>query len=186
MNTHETTFALAKKNELNICGYTLIQTEHPKLFLLQLKDDQGFKGRKPSAVENLDIFTYVNSKFIYVEKHIRKQMTQLYRNVINQKCTLEKQVLRQALTLAKIAPDEMAAELMKGPGYMAVTAGEVIHIVKCIPVNCYIRKNEQCYNELPVTHRNTSYVLSSKTRILTRRGTPRDCSTVLLTMYTLH
>jgi len=43
--------------------------------------------------DNLDIFAYVNSKFIYVEKHIRDQMTALYHDILIQKSELEKQVL---------------------------------------------------------------------------------------------
>jgi len=35
-------------------------------------------------INNLDIFTYINSKFVYVEKHIRTQINQLYRNILLQ------------------------------------------------------------------------------------------------------
>jgi len=46
---------------------------------------------------------------------------------MEQKCALEQQILRNALSLASVAPDEMAFRIMKGPGYTAVTTGEVIH-----------------------------------------------------------
>ncbi|KAG7196298.1 hypothetical protein KM043_018547, partial [Ampulex compressa] len=72
---------------------------------------------------------------------------------------------------------------MKGPGYMAVTAGEVIHIVKCIPVEVKVRHTEQCYDELPVMVKNISSFVTPKTRILTSHGSMRDCSNVLPVMY---
>jgi len=57
---------------------------------------------------------------------------------------------------------------MKGPGYMAVTAGEVIHIVKCILVEVTLRRTDTCYLELPVTVCNASLFVTSKSRILTK------------------
>ncbi|KYQ52390.1 hypothetical protein ALC60_08496, partial [Trachymyrmex zeteki] len=41
-----------------------------------------FRNRSKIAIENLNIFLYVNSKFIYVEKHIKTQLTQLYRDIV--------------------------------------------------------------------------------------------------------
>ena len=58
----------------------------------------------------------------------------MYDHVITQKCNSEKQTLKNFLSTATQAPDEFAFDLMKGPGYMAVVAGEVVHIVKCVPV----------------------------------------------------
>lgn len=77
VTTQETTFALTKTSEMSLCGYKLIQTEHPKLFILETKRDHTFKSRSKISVDNLDIFSYVNSKFVYVEKHVKTQLTQL-------------------------------------------------------------------------------------------------------------
>ncbi|KAL6419585.1 hypothetical protein ACFW04_011315 [Cataglyphis niger] len=183
VTTKETTFALARTSDTNLCGYRITQTEHPKLFILETQSGRTFKPQSRIAIDNLDIFSYVNSKFIYVEKHLKTQLTQLYRDIMGQKCALERQILDNALSLSSIAPDEMAFRLMKSPGYMAITAGEVIHIIKCVPILCKIRQMEGCYNELPVSHGNTSYFLSPRSRILMRTGTTRDCSELLPTMY---
>ncbi|XP_072755902.1 uncharacterized protein [Anoplolepis gracilipes] len=125
----------------------------------------------------------MNSKFVYVEKHIRHQMTSLYHNVIQQKCELEKDVITNTLSFATLQPDEFAYRLMKGPGYMAVTAGEAIHVIKCIPVYAIIRRTKECYAELPVTVRNASLFLTPKSRILTKFGTQKECSFELPTLY---
>lgn len=179
----DTTFALTKTSELNICGYNLFRTEHPKLLILETQRGRTFKSRSRISVDNLDIFAYVNSKFIYVEKHIKTQLTQLYRDVIEQKCALERQILQNALSLSSIAPDEMAFRIMRSPGYTAVTAGEVIHLIKCVPTTCKFRHTENCYSELPVTCRNNSYFLLPRSRILTTKGTNKECNDLLPTMY---
>lgn len=186
VTTQDTTFALARTTETNICGYKLYRTEHPKLFIMETKQNGGFRTKKKISVDNLDIFTYVNSKFIYVEKHVKTQLSRLYRDIMEQKCALERQILRNALSLASIAPDEMASQIMKTPGYTAVAAGEVIHLIKCVPVQCKIRHSELCYNELPITYNNASVFLLPRSRIITRSGTIRECNELLPTMYKLH
>jgi len=87
---------------------------------------------------------------------------------MGQKCTLEKQILQNALSLSNIALDEIAHRIMKAPEYTTITAGEVIHLIKCIPVEYRIRQTESCFIELPVIHGNTSAFLLSGSRILTR------------------
>ncbi|KAG7196402.1 hypothetical protein KM043_018544, partial [Ampulex compressa] len=104
LTTNDVTFALAKISETKICGYTLLRTEHPKLFILETEKDKSFATRKPVRIENLDMFAYMNSKFVYVERHIRTQMTTLYNNIMMQKCELERQVLKNALAIAALIP----------------------------------------------------------------------------------
>ncbi|KAH0946603.1 hypothetical protein HN011_012081, partial [Eciton burchellii] len=69
------------------------------------------------------------------------------------------------------APDEMAFRIMKTPVYAAVTAGEVIHLIKCIPVECRARQTNECHNELPVTYQNQIYLFTPRFRILVKSGT---------------
>lgn len=186
VTTQDTTFALTRTKEFTLCGYTLLQTEHPKLFILETQRGNTFKIRSRIAVRNLDIFSYVNSKFIYVEKHIRTQLTQLYRDLMIQKCALEKQVLQNALSLYSIAPDEMAFRIMKSPGYTAVAAGEVIHLIKCVPVVCKFRHTQDCYNEMPVTYGNASAFLLPGSRIITYKAAARECNELVPPMYKIH
>jgi len=137
-------------------------------------------------VENLDIFAYVNSKFVYVEKHIRTQINYLYRDVLKQRCNLERQVMKNALSLAIHSPDEFAYQIMKGPGYMAVISGEVVHIIKCTPVEVKIRHVKECYQQLPVLKGNETYFLAPRTHILFKTGTQITCNRVIPTMYFLN
>lgn len=183
VTSKDTTFALTKTDEYNLCGYKLFRTEHPKLVIMETQKGRTFKIRSKISVDNLDIFSYVNSKFVYVEKHMGTQLTKLYQDIMEQKCALERQILRNALSLSSIAPDEMAFRIMKAPGYTAVATGEVIHLIQCIPVSCKIRHTEGCYSELPVSYKNDSYFLLPRSRILVRKGTSKDCSDLLPTMY---
>lgn len=183
LTTHETTFALAAKSEKHLCGYTLIRTEHPKLFILETQKGKTFAAKKQISVNNLDIFSYMNSKFIYVEKHIRTQLQNLYRDVVIQRCNLERQVIQNALNTASMFPEKFAKTIMKNHGYMAVVLGEVAHIIKCTPVDCSVRRTTECYNELPVTHQNKSLFLSPTSKILLKTGTQIECDPLLPALY---
>lgn len=97
LTSEDTTFALSKKSERRICGFVLIQTEHPKFVIVEITKDNPFTSKNQIIVNNLDAFTYINSKFIYVEKHIKQQIRTLYQNIIYQKYQLEQQVIRNAI-----------------------------------------------------------------------------------------
>ncbi|KYN01911.1 hypothetical protein ALC62_07286 [Cyphomyrmex costatus] len=185
LTSEDTTFALSKKSERVICGFTLIQTEHPKLIIVETTRDNPFATKHRILTNNLDTFTYINSKFIYVEKHIKNQVQALYQNMIYQKCQLEQQVIRNALSLAHIRPDLFAHHLMKGSGYMALIAGEVAHLMKCIPIEVIRRSTQNCYLELPVTFNNQSVFLTPKTRVITKAGTIVDCNPLMPVMYSM-
>ena len=68
---------------------------------------------------------------------------------------------------------------MKGPGYMSVIAGEVVHVVKCIPVKVKYRKTEECYLQLPVFRGNQSFFLCTWTHVLTKSGIQTNCNSFL-------
>ena len=181
--TDDITFALMLKSAENVCGYTVFRTEHPKLVIFETVKGKSFASSYKLAVDNVDLFAYVNSKFIYVEKHIKTQMRNLYRDVLLQRCNLERETLKNALAIATQAPDEFAYNLMKGPGYMAVTAGEVVHVIKCIPVEVMIQHGDECYAELKVMKGNSTYFLTPRTHIIKTRGTRVTCNTILPSYY---
>ena len=79
-STQDVTFALTAKGRENVCEYEMTRTEHPKLVTLEISKEESFAKNEKISVNNLDIFTYVNSKFVYVEKHLKAQMKTLYRD----------------------------------------------------------------------------------------------------------
>lgn len=81
LNTQDIIFALTSVGRHEVCGYSLIRTEHPKLLIFEtVRGTVVFK--RQTRTSNLDIFAYMNSKFVYVEKHIRTQINQLYHNIV--------------------------------------------------------------------------------------------------------
>ena len=79
-----------------------------------------FLENKQLSVEYMDLFTYINSKFIYVERHIFREMSKLYHDLLTHKCQLNQQVSKNFLIIATQAPDEFAYHLMKIPGYKSI------------------------------------------------------------------
>jgi len=80
-------------------------------------------------------------------------MTAFYHDILIQKCELERQVLQNTLSIAALLPDEFAYRITKQPGHMAVTAGEVIHIIKCLPVkatNKFVLHSLSLFEILPI------------------------------------
>lgn len=186
VESDSTTFALAVKANDTICGHVIARTEHPKLLIYEVVDNSYFINDKIKVVQNMDMFAYINSKFVYVERHIRNQMVQLYHNLIEHRCNLEREILKNSLAIASRSPDIFAYNLMKGPGYMAIVAGEVIHLIKCIPTDVTVMSTEKCYNQLPVKRNNETWFLTPKTHILIRHGEQAECSSILPNYYLIN
>lgn len=184
LTTQNTIFALTSMGKYSTCGHTLIRTEHPKLIIFETSPGVSL-FKSTGHIANLDIFAYMNSKFVYVERHIRTQLNQLYRNILLQQCDLESRMLQNALAIAARSPDVFAYHFMKGPGYMALLAGEVIHIVKCVPTEVKLAQKTECYEQLPVLRGNHTYFLTPQTHVLLRQGTQITCNSFAPTMYLL-
>lgn len=182
----EVTFGLARKGVEYVCDRQLVRTEHPKLFILEIEKNNKRQVEKSIPVENLDLMAYVNSKFVHVEKHFGKQLKDLYIDVLTQKCELERRVLENSLLIAHSRPAEFALRVMKGPGYMAHIAGEVVHVIKCIPVPVTLARLETCYSHLPVIVHNETMFMTPHTHILLRRSPKVDCNGYISPMYKIN
>ena len=95
----------------------------------------------------------------YLSHCVRTQISQLYRNVLLQQCNLEHKILKNALALRTHSPECFAYHIMQRLGYMALLAGEIIHIVKCISVEVKLTQTQECYDQLPVIRNNITYFL---------------------------
>lgn len=93
------TFAFTMKRELIVSGSPVCRTEHPKLLIFETHRHAIKNSKQKLKTENLDLFTYVNGKFVNLEKHIRNELQILYYGVLEQICNLERQVLKNTLTL---------------------------------------------------------------------------------------
>jgi len=109
----------------------------------------------------------------------KNRLTKFYANITEQKYALEKQILQDALSFSSTAQDQMEFRVKKTPWYKKVTAAEVIHLTKCIPIECRARQTNECHNELLVKYQNQTYFLTPRSRIVIKLGTPRDCDELL-------
>lgn len=179
--------SLIQKGTSDLCGYKLIMTEHPELFFIESNDNISNKFNKATLpIANVNLFTYINTKFVYAEKNMGKQMSEMYYDILKSKCELEQKIMRNALAIATLSPSEFGYTLMKEEGYMGIVTGEVVHLVKCLKVEVEQRVTKGCYAELPITWRKQDYFLSPKTRIILKTGTPILCDPRLPSMFKIH
>jgi hypothetical protein len=178
-------FALRVIKQTIVCGQKIYQTEHPKLFIIENNDSEFFYKKSSTNVMNLDMFTYINSKFVYLERHIKQQMNSMYTDLITQRCQLENYVLQNLLTLAFVNPNDFAYIYMKSPGYTAQVLGEVIHIIKCQPIDVKLRDTDVCFKELPISYDNKSLFMTPKSHLVTSYGTEISCNDLLAPIYYL-
>lgn len=184
-STDNVQFGLAKVGKTDLCGYRIIHTEHPKLMILEAGPERGFAKRKTLAVHEILQDAYFNTKISYLAGHVKTQFDSLYKDILLHRCNLERQILINALSQVYTQPDLFAHTVMKEPGYTAVSAGEVAHIIKCEAIPCKLRITPHCYEELPVICEDDQVFLKPKSRIQSRVGTPRDCNGLLPTYYQL-
>lgn len=192
MNSNDVTFSLIQKEITFHCNRNLIRTEHPKLLIFESKDD-GYNNYlyqndllNNRDVVNFNLATYVNSKFVYVERHLGMQANELYINLLQKQCELEQNTIRNSLALASIAPDEFALDIMKQPGYLAMVAGEVVHLIKCIAIDVKLKHTSNCFDQLPVTVKNETWYMAPKTHILSRKAKQLDCNSIVPPYYKIN
>ncbi|XP_066589317.1 uncharacterized protein [Prorops nasuta] len=176
-------FALASRGSEKICGYPITKTEHPKLFIIDGSTEHHFFHDLEYDPKNLDIFVYLNSKLIFLERHMRHQIINLYNEVAVKHCELSNQLLRTELSTQAIRPADFAYSFMKKKGYMSYRAGETVHISKCLPVEVTVRETKECYQELPVSRGNISLFMTPVTRILVNTANKIQCNKIVAPMY---
>lgn len=185
VNQDDMVFAMTILRPIPVCMAKGYQTEHSKLIILP-KDNMEYRFKIRSVTpRNIDLFAYVNSKFVYTERHIRNQVMNLYNDIIRHKCELEREVLQTQLSIAEYSPNEFAFLRMKSPGYMAQIMGETITIIKCQPVEVIVRPTITCFNELPISYNNKTAYMTPKNHLIHYVGTEIDCSAFMMPMYRL-
>jgi len=137
-----------------------------------------FKTRNISP-QNIDLMAYINTKLVYIKNRLKLSLTDLYTDLLQKQCKLERKMLLYKLTLATYNLPEFSYAMGEGPSFMAIKVGEIIYLIKCKAVEVKILYKEICYNELPVTHNNQSYFMAPKTRTLQKYGTEIDCNHLL-------
>ncbi|OXU16632.1 hypothetical protein TSAR_013300 [Trichomalopsis sarcophagae] len=181
--TEKIQFGLMKTGEVNLCGYQLFSTDHPKLFITEYPRGTGIAAEKSLDVHDILITAYFNTKIAFLAHHMKTQFSDMYNDMLLNRCRLQRQVIQNSLMHMYTKPDVAALTIMRKPGYMAVPVGEVAHLVVCDEILCKVRQVEECFQEIPVTCRNESYFLKPFSRIMTKTGTARTCNNILPALY---
>ena len=180
-------FSLVLTEKKMLCSQLAFATEHPKLFVVIIPP-HGLRYFKKSTMHPLDINIdrYRDSKLIYIEKHMQRELTELNAHAMSQICKIELQVLANLKAAAVIEPSQFGYAYKKEPGYTAVVRGEVIYLITCVPVRVFLRSTDACFQELPVSYLNNSYFLNPRTRILTHWSEQVECSTLFPVKFKIH
>jgi len=173
----EIAFSLMVKSQTTVCGHKAYSTEHPKLRIVPTQGlSYDFKQTKNAY--NMDLFTYMNSKFVYVERHIQNQIKSLHKTLLMNQCRIERDLLNTQLALAYSNPSEFAYLRMNKPGFTALPAGEVMYLVQCQAVQVRKVKTEKCFNELPITYNNKTYFMTPRSHLIQDKGSEVQCSDI--------
>lgn len=169
------------KTDVSVCGFKSYSTEHPRLFVTILGQDMPiFPLKRAVDSQDVNLLNYVNSKFIYVLRHTKKEVDKLFDLFYQERCKMQNRITENLMTLALLSPKEFAYQYFKSPGYTAVVRGEVVHVARCREVAIVPMKvSEDCYNELPVVYNNETWFMTPRTRILVRVGTIVECASDL-------
>lgn len=169
-------FTLRDIGTTRACMFTAIQTDYPRIVVIDITDSDIAYFNDPVDSNNANLFTFFNAKIGYVEHHLRNQITTMYHDLVLNQCLLEKQLLETHLSIANIAPQEFAYLRMKRPGFTSVVMGEVVYLLECAAVEVGVIQHQDCTAELAVNHSGTIKYMAPRTHVLQDHVTPLTCS----------
>lgn len=176
-------FSIKGVGSATACGYPVVKTDHQKIYILELDDRPEIFNNRHIENQELDLFTYFNSKITLLERHMESQLESMYQDLALEQCKLNQRLSLLQLTLAKMYPNDFANLLMGDSGYTAVVAGEVIYLIRCTAVPVKLNPVPRCYQEIPVLVNESPKFMSSITRIIQNTGTELECSTLLMSKF---
>ena len=166
------------RSQQHACNVTVLQTEHPRLVIREISDE-NLKNQK--YVNKLHSLAYYN-----VNTHVSRtnqNVKHSYITVSYERCVKKEMELLTSMTIADRHPSAFAYTLRGTPGYTARMRGEAAMIFRCTPVPARLRITGDCYKELPVTVDDKPAYLQPKTREITTKGTQIACDPLTTAMY---
>lgn len=178
--THQS-FLLDKKSEILLCGIKTITTSSADLYL-RYNDGQDFDITPSNNINILDIsmIHFHTIRLLSVYNNMEENLQELYSNYKYDSCLAKHQLIQTIVSLISIAkPMEIPKILFNIDNAIAVQSGDTLSLIKCIPIDCYLRHTELCYAELPAFCNNEEVFLSPRNRLITKTGTVSQCSDIL-------
>nr|QPD01636.1 glycoprotein [Liman tick virus] len=188
INTTEVALAVGVTQETLVCHQHAYRTDHPRLYTIIRYGEHTAMYFQRSLLDpvDVDLFLYTNTKLVFVERHLAREIQSLYAHYHERVCALQHQTLQQLVTLAYVSPEEFAWAYSGKPGVSAVIRGEVVYIIECQPVTVSFRQTDKCFQEIPIwTPRNQTGFLKPRSRVITSFGTEIDCSPLAPALFRL-
>ena len=163
--------SLEHKGYIEVCYNKFIRTQSAETYILV--DVKNFLKFSQVVV---DYNIYFANKLTVVYKTLDSQIKDTYIQNGKENCENQLSIIKKKLLLAETDPEQFAYDLM-GPGHMAQLGGNVIHIIKCQPVEVLINPNpNSCTNEIPILYHNEPMFISSKSRIIIKHARKMPCN----------
>lgn len=185
INVHQGTslFSLQLKSPVFSCYQKGFTTDHNRVIVLERPAYGFYFEKKVIDPRNIDLTMYMNSKLSYVFGHIDVVIKELYKDLTQRDCELERMTLYNKLNVARYHPHTLGNLIDNEPGYMSVVAGEVMYVTKCQMVSVQVRKVHSCFNNLPILYNNKSLFMEPFSRIIMNTSMEIPCSPVTPPMY---
>lgn len=181
--SQDISFSLQLIRPHSLCNFEAYITEHPKLIIIR-KTGMGFMFKKTKVqASSYDLFTYINSKFVFFQRSVQENTERLYRKMIENICRMEDMALQSKLIIAQFSPQEFAYLYHNSPGYTGVRLGEVIYVIKCTSVFVQIRKTEKCFQEIPIMYMNKTRFLTPRSKLIQTHGNEISCNNIFAPKY---
>jgi hypothetical protein len=180
-------FLIEAKSNITICGGPAFTTPSANLFVVESPNGLFMKkmANKLDA-RNLDMQLMASLKISHLAHDVGRQLSELYSDLMFEKCLTDSKVILNMLALAKIDPKDWGYLFFKQPGYVGTVRSEVIYLQQCSAVNVTHRESMDCYQELPVTYGGKARFMTPRSRVLVDIGTKVECSNTLHNMYKIN
>lgn len=127
---------------------------------------------------NVDYNNYFSNKLTIVYETLESQIKDIYLYQTKRNCENQISIIKKQLSLAFIAPEQFAHNLM-GPRFTSQLPGNVIHIIKCQPIEITINPNPKNYNQdIPMLYHNKSVFMSFTSGIIIKLSRKIKCNRI--------
>lgn len=168
-------FAVALIKTITLCGFEIWQSEHPKLVVI-LTNNTSIQPTMKLLPQNTDMFSYINSKLLYIEQAYKRTTSRMYTNTVHRRCLLHREIIKNRLLIAPLSPNALSTIIKNNIGHIGRVLGEVLYIMQCTPKIVEIRRTNNCYQELPITVNNQSLFMSPITHLIQKHAEQVECN----------
>ena len=162
------------KGSIDICYNKFIRTQSAETYVIP-----NAKNFLKSNHVTIDYTKYFDNKIDIIYKALDGEIKDIYLRTNKANCQNEISLIRENLEIARLNPELFAYTLM-GPGYTAQLAGNVIHIIKCQPVEVKIEPYPKfCTLEIPIRYHNELLYMSLDSKIIIKHARKVACNKIL-------